>query len=177
MKRKQSNLRDFLDKSVERAKHNTHTGDVRTHDLQVELERIGKRVKVTLARIKSEAGKSESPDDDAKALSRIEQTMEILTGELMMLSGVYHRQKDISAIRHFLNEQKDVVQKAMYDDTAADADHAKSLDGRIVELHGMMSAERKRISRAGKTDQLKFYISISIAVISLSISIYALWLR
>lgn len=167
-----------LERVVNRARRNQHQGDRRTEDLNVELERVRLRVAHTLEEINREAANSESPDEDAKVLAKLERAMEILTDEMMQLSGAYHRTTDIAKIRGFLNEQRDIVQESMYGNGAAgEKVHAKTLDGRIVELHDLMAAERRRINRASRRERWKFWASITIALVSLSISAYALWLR
>lgn len=170
---KRRTLRVFLDDVIRRAKHNTHVGVARSIDLENELIRIHKMVDQTLSDINREAQKDPSPDKQAKVSAKLEQTTELLTSELMSLSAIYHRQVDTVQIRRFLSQQQEIIRASIDDGKEASV----TLDDRIADLHSMMAQERTRVSRNERKEQAKFSISLSIALVSLSVSIYALWLR
>lgn len=171
--RKRQTLRMFLNETVNRAKRNTHSGAARSADLEKELVDIGKRVEQTLERINKEAEKDVSPEASSRAAAKLERTTKLLTSELMRLSAIYHRQIDTARIRSFLSEQQEIVRTSMDDGAEA----SLTLDGRVAELHKLMAEERGRISKAERIERSKFLVSVSIALISLGISVYALWLR
>lgn len=171
-------LRSFLDTTIKKAHMNPHSGEARSKDLDIELKRIKSRVSETLAKITKESEESDSPDGDLRVQAKLEKTTQILGDEMMLLAAQYHRQKDIATIKHFLNEQRNVINDSL-NEGGSDANEQKkvSLDGRIAELHSLMASERKRIKSSTKKERMKFWISISIAIISLSISVLALTLR
>lgn len=170
---KQNSLRALFDQVVHRAKRNEHVGAARSADLEKELDRIAKRVHQTLVIINKEAEKDPSPEQVTKVTAKLEQTTELLTSELMRLSAMYHRQIDTARIRRFLSEQQEIVRTSMDDGEESSV----TLDENVAQLHSMMADERRRVSRNEQKERAKFVISLSIALASLSLSIYALWLR
>lgn len=169
---RRKSLNQFLKDSIDRAKHNTHTGATRSADLELELTAIAKQVDKTLDQINKEAEKDTSIEATTKVAAKLERTTQILTAELMRLSAIYHRQIDTARIRSFLSEQQELIKTSMDDGAEA----SLTLDGRITDLHRLMAEERARISKAELRERRKFIISLSIALLSLSISIYAVWL-
>lgn len=170
---KRRNLRAFLDDTIKRAKQNENVGAARSADLENELKRIADRVEQTLIAINKEAEKDPSPEQNTKVIAKLEQTIEILTSELMRLSAIYRRQSDISRIRRFLSEQQEIVRASM----DSGKEDSATLDDKVAELHSMMADERSRVAKNERKEQTKFLVSVTIALISLSLSVYALWLR
>lgn len=168
-----STLSRFFERVLKHAKQNHHVGKARTADLEEELARIDKRVQATLTKINKEAEKSDTPDDDAKVTAKLERTTRLLTSEMMELSAIYHRQSDVDRIRRFLNKQQEIIDASM--DGSKEA--TGTLDGRISAMHKLMATERSRVAQTAHRERVKFFLSISIAVLSLSISVYALWFQ
>ncbi len=171
--RQRQTLSGFLNDVVNRAKRNTHRGAARSADLEKELSKIDSRVKQTLNRINKEASRDDSIESISRAAAKLEDTTNLLTSELMRLSAVYHRQIDTARIRRFLSEQQEIIRTSM----DGGIESSLTLDGRVEELHKLMAEERARVSKAQRIERTKFVISVSIALISLAISIYALWLK
>lgn len=171
--RRRKSLNQFLNDVINRAKRNTHKGAARSADLEKELVEIAKQVYQTLEQINKEAEMDTSIEASSKVASKLERTTQLLTSELMRLSAIYHRQIDTARIRSFLTEQQELIRTSMDDGTEA----SLTLDGRITELHKLMAEERARISKAVHVERNKFFISVSIALLSLALSIYALWFR
>lgn len=171
--RKRRSLSVFLNDVVQRAKQNEHSGEARSRDLENELTEIAKRIDETLAEINKEAEADTLPESSGKVAAKLERTTKLLTSELMRLSAVYHRQIDTARIRKFLNQQQEIIRTSMDDGE----DASLSLDDRVTELHSLMAAERGRVSRAERRERTKFLVSLSVALVSLGISAYALWLR
>lgn len=167
-------LRRQLNRLTHDATKTDVSGAERDKILDEELRRIGVQVKQALTRINKEVDKSKTLDEDALLQSKLEKTIDILTNELMQLAAAYHRQKDVVKIRQFLAEQREVISKAMGGESAADRPKMASLDTRMEELHKLMSEERLRIKRASQKEALKFWVSVTIGLISLTISLIAL---
>lgn len=167
-------LRSFLDAVLLRARKNTHHGDSRSKDLANDLLRIEARVQETLEAINKEAKHSDSPNDEARVLLKLDKTTQLLTNEMMQLAAVYHRQKDVTLIRRFLNEQHEIIRQSVAHSDSTDDTNTKSLDGRIAELHRLMYDERERVGSATHRERVKFLLSITVGLLSLVISVYAL---
>lgn len=172
-KPKHRTLRVYLKSVLARARKNSHQGDDRTHDLESELTRIKKRVSKTLDRINKEAEHDDSIDGSERATMKLDKTTKILTDEMMQLTALYHRQRDIAAIRRFLNQEHDIIRKSV---TSKDdgKEKAQTLDSRIGEIHKLMHAERKRVAKATEKERIKFLLSITLAAASLAVSVYAI---
>jgi hypothetical protein len=149
--------------------------DEKSRELEKELSRIDTVMTKTASQLAKEAEKSESPEDDSKVENKISRILESLTHEMMQLTGRFHRKKDIAAMKRFLDSEHDMIQSSMTKDD--EIEKRQSLNNRIVELHKMMADERHRIKRVERKESLKFVITVSIALVSLTISIYALMLR
>jgi hypothetical protein len=170
----QNSFKKYLDSILVHTKKNTHSGVALSNDLKSELSRIEKRVAQTLRTINKEAETDDSPDNEVKIEKKLEQTTKLLTDEMVQLTALYHRQKDIALIRSFLNRQRDVIHASMRGPNDEGKMATGSLDTRIEDLHGLMQIERKRISQAARKERLKFLVSLLIGLTSLALGMYAL---
>lgn len=168
-------LRPSLERILERAKNSTNRGDERTDELKRELRDIDKRIKKTLERITKEAESSDDRDALQHAQHKQTATFEILQTELVRLAALYHRQSDVELIQHFIREQRMVISDSM--EATSRKPSLTSLDTQISELHNTLAEEHARVHRNARKDWIKFWVSVTIGLISLGISVYALTLR
>lgn len=140
--------------------------------LDAELSDIRAQMKEAIQKLDREVETGDSPSDDAKVEGKVDRVLNTLTHEMMQLAGKYHRQKDISKIKRFLDEQKAAIQSALTTDD--EQDKRKSLATRITELHKIMADERRRLRRISRKELAKFLITLAIALLSLAVSVYAL---
>lgn len=168
-------LRPSLEHILERAQNSTNRGSERTDELKHELRDIDKRVKKTLDRITKEAESSTDRNADEHARAKQTATFEILETELVRLAALYHRQSDVEMIQHFIREQRMVISDSMEATTKKPS--LVSLDNQISQLHDTLAEERVRVRRNAHKDWIKFWVSVSIGLISLGISVYALAFR
>jgi len=173
-KKSRNSLKEYLDSVVLHAKKNQHSGQALSKDLVAELVRIEKRVMQTLRTINKEFENDDTPGNEEKIQKKLDDTTNLLTGEMVQLTARYHRQKDIATIRSFLNRQRDAVHDSLRgpEDEGKSASH--SLNNRIDDLHDLMQVERKRITQAARKERLKFLVSVLLGATSLLIGMYAL---
>jgi len=173
-KKARRSFKKYLDDVVLRRPNTGHSGVALSKDLENELVRIEKRVNQTLRDINKEAKHDDSPDNEAKIQKKLDETTNILTGEMVQLTARYHRQKDIATIRSFLNRQRDAVHTSMRGPDDEGKLATDSLNTRIDDLHDLMQIERKRITQAARKERLKFLVSVFLGATSLLIGMYAL---
>lgn len=168
-------LRTSLERIVQRAKKSNKRGSERTAELQAELADIKKRIGLTLEKIDREEQASTEADAEYRAQAQQAATLEILQAEMVRLAALYHREIDVETIQHFIREQRATIGASM--EAAARKPSLVSLDTQIGKLHETMAEERARVRRNARKDWIKFWVSVGIGVVSLSVSIYALSLR
>lgn len=168
-------LRTSLERIVQRAKKSNKRGSERTAELQNELIDIKKRIELTLEKIDREEQASTEADAEYRAQAQQAATLEILQAEMVRLAALYHREIDVETIQHFIREQRATIGASM--EATARKPSLVSLDTQIGKLHETMAEERARVRQNARKDWLKFWISVTIGAISLSVSIYALSLR
>lgn len=168
-------LRTSLDKIVKRAKKSKKRGDERTAELHAELADIESRIKLTLEKISREAKTSTEVDAEYHAIAQQNATLDILQAEMVRLAALYHREIDVEAIQRFIKEQRAAIGTSM--EAIAKKPSLVSLDTQIGKLHENMAEERARVRRNARKDWIKFWVSVAIGFVSLSVSIYALSVR
>lgn len=168
-------LRSSLERIVQRAKKSNKRGDERTAELHAELADIDKRIKTTLDKIHQEAETSTESDAEYRAQAQQAATLEILEAEMVRLAALYHRAIDVETIQHFIRDQHASIGSSMQ--AIANKPSLVSLDTQIGKLHETMAEERARVRQNARKDWIKFWVSVAIGIVSLSVSIYALSLR
>ncbi len=165
-------LRSGLERVVSRAQHSKNKGELRTIELQNELKQIGQKIKDTLDKITKEAENSDDTAAAIRAQAKEAATLEILQVEMVRLAALYHRQSDVELIQRFVREQHDIIGTSMT--ATAKKPSLVSLDTQIGQLHETMAEERSRVRRNARKDWIKFWVSVTIGLVSLGISLYAL---
>ncbi len=153
-------------------RHNRVSRDESTRALDKELSHIDGEVRLTITKLSKEVENNDSPDVGVKVESKIDRAVNTLTHEMMQLAGRYHRQKDIIKIRQFLDEQKQKIQDALT--VEGEDEKQKSLAVRITELHKIMADERRRLRTERRKELAKYLVTLTIALVSLLVSVYAL---
>lgn len=165
-------LRPSLDMILQRAKNSEKRGSARTAELRVELRDIEKRIKSTLEEINQEEQSSSESDAEFRAQAKQAATLEILQTEMVRLAALYHREIDVDTIQHFIREQRAIISTSM--EVTARKPSLLSLDTQIGQLHETMAEERARVRLNARKDWIKFWVSVTVGLLSLSVSIYAL---
>lgn len=149
--------------------------DEQTKRLEQELGRIAKDMQNIANDLTKQAESDDSPEAGEKVKNKIEHIIEKLTNEMVQLAGKFHRHKDIVTIEHFLEEQREMIQAVLT--TEEETEKRQSLRERITELHKIMAEERRRVKQIGMRENLKFAVTLTIAVVSLLVSVYAVFIR
>ncbi|HTK39412.1 MAG TPA: hypothetical protein VL362_00935 [Patescibacteria group bacterium] len=165
-------LRPALERTIERAKHNHDKGEERTRELMRELADIDKRIRITLEKISHEAKHSTTSDAILRAQAKEEATLEILQVEMVRLAALYHRQSDVDIIQHFIREEHSLIGASI--EATSNNPSLVSLDSQISQLHETMAEERARVRQNAHKDWIKFWVSVTIGIFSLGVSVYAL---
>ncbi len=168
-------MRSTLRKTLEEAKRDHNQGDKRTEELKHELAVIGEKIQQTLQKITKEAETSTDVAAEQHAKLKQAATLDILQTEMLRLAALYHRQVDVDTIQRFIREQRSIIGDSM--EKSAKKPSLVSLDTQIGELHQTMQKERARVLQNARKDWIKFWISVTLGLTSLIISLYALFLR